>query len=80
MRRKVGVIHNPTSNMKISSGVAPVAKMLEAGVAIGLGTDGAATNNDLDLWEEMRLAAFLQKVSTMDPQVVPAKTALRMAT
>ncbi len=79
-RRKVGVIHNPTSNMKISSGVAPVAKMLEAGVAIGLGTDGAATNNDLDLWEEMRLAAFLQKVSTMDPQVVPAKTALRMAT
>ena len=47
---------------------------------MGLGTDGAATNNDLDLWEEMRLAAFLQKVSTMDPQVVPAKTALRMAT
>ncbi len=80
VRRKVGVIHNPTSNMKISSGVAPVAKMLEAGVAIGLGTDGAATNNDLDLWEEMRLAAFLQKVSTMDPKVVPAKTALKMAT
>ena len=59
--------------MKISSGVAPVAKMLQAGVAVGLGTDGAATNNDLDLWEEMRLAAFLQKVSTMDPKVVPAR-------
>jgi 5-methylthioadenosine/S-adenosylhomocysteine deaminase len=79
-RRKVGVIHNPTSNMKISSGVAPIARMLDAGVAVGLGTDGAATNNDLDLWEEMRLAAFLQKVSTMDPRVVPAKTALTMAT
>jgi 5-methylthioadenosine/S-adenosylhomocysteine deaminase len=79
-QRKVGVIHNPTSNMKISSGVAPVAKLLQAGVAVGLGTDGAATNNDLDMWEEMRLAAFLQKVSTMDPQVVPARTALRMAT
>ena len=79
-RRKVGAIHCPTSNMKISSGVAPIAKMLKAGVPVGLGTDGAATNNDLDLWEEMRLAAFLQKVSTMDPTVIPAKTALRMAT
>ena len=79
-RRRVGAIHNPTSNMKISSGVAPVARLLAAGVPVGLGTDGAATNNDLDLWEEMRLAAFLQKVSTMDPQVLPAKTVLRMAT
>ena len=79
-RHKVGAIHNPTSNMKISSGVAPVTKLLQAGVAVGLGTDGAATNNDLDLWEEMRLAAFLQKVSTMDPKVVPARTALEMAT
>ncbi len=79
-RRRVGVIHNPTSNMKISSGIAPVAQMLREGVAVGLGTDGAATNNDLDMWEEMRLAAFLQKVSTMDPQVVPARTALHMAT
>jgi len=80
VRHKVGVIHNPTSNMKIASGVAPVTKLLQAGVAVGLGTDGAATNNDLDLWEEMRLAAFLQKVSTMDPKVVPARTALEMAT
>jgi 5-methylthioadenosine/S-adenosylhomocysteine deaminase len=80
VRHKVGVVHNPTSNMKIASGVAPVTNLLQAGVAVGLGTDGAATNNDLDLWEEMRLAAFLQKVSTMDPKVVPARTALEMAT
>ncbi|HSC08393.1 MAG TPA: amidohydrolase [Steroidobacteraceae bacterium] len=79
-RRHVGVIHNPTSNMKISSGVSPVTQMLKEGVAVGLGTDGPATNNDLDMWEEMRLAAFLQKVSTMDPQVIPARTALNMAT
>jgi 5-methylthioadenosine/S-adenosylhomocysteine deaminase len=79
-RRHVGVIHNPSSNMKISSGVSPVIQMLKEGVAVGLGTDGAATNNDLDMWEEMRLAAFLQKVSTMDPQVIPARTALNMAT
>ena len=78
--RHVGVIHNPTSNMKIASGIAPVTRMLKAGVAVGLGTDGAATNNDLDMWEEIRLAAFLQKVSTMDPKVIPARTALRMAT
>jgi 5-methylthioadenosine/S-adenosylhomocysteine deaminase len=79
-RRHVGVIHNPTSNMKISSGVSPVTQMLKEGVAVGLGTDGPATNNDLDMWEEMRLAAFLQKVTTMDPQVIPARTALNMAT
>jgi 5-methylthioadenosine/S-adenosylhomocysteine deaminase len=60
--RKVGVIHNPTSNMKIASGIAPIADMLAAGVRVGLGTDGAASNNDLDMWEEMRLASFLQKV------------------
>ncbi len=78
--RKVGVIHNPTSNMKTAAGVSPVVKMLEAGVRVGLGTDGAASNNDLDMWEEMRLAAFLQKVSRMDPEVMPAKTVLNMAT
>jgi 5-methylthioadenosine/S-adenosylhomocysteine deaminase len=78
--RRVGVIHNPTSNMKISSGISPVAKMLEAGVLVGLGTDGAASNNDLDMWEEMRLAALLQKVDTMDPTVLSASTVLRMAT
>lgn len=80
VERKVGVIHNPTSNMKIASGVAPVTEMLDAGVLVGLGTDGAASNNDLDMWEEMRLAAFLQKVDRMDPTAIPAKTVLRMAT
>jgi len=78
--RKVGVIHNPTSNMKIASGIAPIADMLKAGVRVGLGTDGAASNNDLDLWEEMRLAAFLQKVEQMDPEVLSASTVLNMAT
>jgi 5-methylthioadenosine/S-adenosylhomocysteine deaminase len=78
--RKVGVIHNPSSNMKLASGVSPVAEMLEAGVRVGLGTDGPASNNDLDMWEEMRLAAFLQKVTRMDPEVLPAETVLGMAT
>jgi 5-methylthioadenosine/S-adenosylhomocysteine deaminase len=80
VEREVGVIHNPTSNMKIASGIAPVAKMLQAGVRVGLGTDGAASNNDLDMWEEMRLAALLQKVDRMDPTVLPAATVLSMAT
>jgi len=80
VERKVGVIHNPTSNMKISSGISPVAEMLEAGVRMGLGTDGAASNNDLDMWEEMRLAALLQKVDRMDPTVMSASTVLTMAT
>jgi 5-methylthioadenosine/S-adenosylhomocysteine deaminase len=78
--REVGVIHNPTSNMKIASGIAPITEMLEAGVRVGLGTDGAASNNDLDMWEEMRLASFLQKVDRMDPEVMPASTVLNMAT
>jgi len=78
--RKVGVIHNPTSNMKIESGISPVVDMLKAGVQVGLGTDGAASNNDLDMWEEIRLAALLQKVSHMDPEVMPANTVLTMAT
>jgi len=80
IERQVGVIHNPTSNMKIASGIAPVADMLAAGVRVGLGTDGAASNNDLDMWEEMRLASFLQKVEQMNPEVLPANTVLRMAT
>jgi len=79
-RRQVGVIHNPTSNMKIASGISPVTEMLQAGVRVGLGTDGAASNNDLDMWEEMRLAALLQKVDRMDPQVLSASTVLTMAT
>jgi len=79
-KRKVGVIHNPTSNMKIASGISPVTDMLAAGVRVGLGTDGAASNNDLDMWEEMRLAALLQKVEQMNPEVLSAETVLRMAT
>ncbi|MEQ8207958.1 MAG: amidohydrolase [Woeseia sp.] len=78
--RGVGVIHNPTSNMKIASGIAPVTEMLRAGVHVGLGTDGAASNNDLDMWEEMRLASFLQKVDRMDPEALSAETVLTMAT
>ncbi len=79
-RRRVGVVHNPTSNMKISSGVAPVLELLDQEVPVGLGTDGPASNNDLDMWEEMRIASFLQKVTRMDPEALPALTVLRMAT
>ena len=79
-RRKVGVSHNPESNMKLASGVAKVPAMQRAGIAVGLGTDGAASNNDLDMFEAMRQAAFLQKVMTNDPRALPAKAALAMAT
>jgi 5-methylthioadenosine/S-adenosylhomocysteine deaminase len=78
--RGVGVAHCPQSNMKIAAGVAPVPAMLEAGVALGLGTDGAASNNDLDLWGEIDSAAKLHKVVSGDPTVVNAREALRMAT
>lgn len=77
---KVGAIHNPTSNLKTAAGIAPIPAMLEAGVKVGLGTDGAASNNDLDMWEEMRLAALLNKGKLNDPTVVPASAALKMAT
>src|SRR2546423_320530 len=76
----VGSVHNPQSNMKLGSGVAPVPQMLRAGVAVGLGTDGAASNNDLDMWAEMETAAKLHKVATFDPKVIPAEEALAMAT
>jgi 5-methylthioadenosine/S-adenosylhomocysteine deaminase len=75
-----GVAHNPTSNLKLGSGVAPVAKMLEVGVAVGIGTDGTASNNDLDMFEEMRLAALLAKGISGDPTALPARQALAMAT
>ena len=78
-KHDVGVAHNPESNMKLASGVAPVTKYLKAGVAVGLGTDGAASNNDLDMFEAMRQAAFLAKLTTKDPTSVPAQTALDMA-
>jgi len=75
-----GVAHNPTSNLKLGAGVAPVAKMLELGVDVGIGTDGAASNNDLDMFEETRLAALLAKGIGGDPTAVPARVALAMAT
>jgi 5-methylthioadenosine/S-adenosylhomocysteine deaminase len=79
-RRGVGVIHNPQSNMKLASGVAPVPKMLAEGVLVGLGTDGAASNNDLNMWEEMDTAAKLHKVFSGDPKVMTAQQALELAT
>jgi 5-methylthioadenosine/S-adenosylhomocysteine deaminase len=78
--RGAAVSHNPESNMKLASGTAPVTGYLRAGVAIGLGTDGAASNNDLDMFEAMRMASFLAKLQTVDPRVVGASTALEMAT
>ena len=75
-----GVAHNPSSNMKLSSGVAPIRRMLEIGLNVGIGTDGPASNNDLDMFEEMRLATFLQKGFSGDPTALPARTALLMAT
>ena len=78
--RHVGVAHCPSSNMKLASGIAPVTRMLALGIAVGLGPDGPASNNDLNLFEEMDMAAKLQKVARMDPQVLPATTALEMAT
>ncbi|MDM9380314.1 amidohydrolase [Chlorogloeopsis sp. ULAP01] len=79
-KRGVGVIHNPDSNLKLASGFAPIPAMLKAGVKVGLGTDGAASNNDLDMWEAIRLTALIHKGTTLNPTVVPAKTVLRMAT
>ncbi|MHB1126025.1 MAG: amidohydrolase [Bacillota bacterium] len=75
-----GVAHNPESNMKLASGIAPVPQMLAAGINVGLGTDGAASNNNLDLLEEMRTAALLHKLSAGDPTVLPAYQTLQMAT
>ncbi len=75
-----GVAHNPSSNLKLASGFAPINTMLEVGLNVGIGTDGPASNNDLDMFEEMRLASFIAKATTGDPTVLPAKSALLMAT
>jgi 5-methylthioadenosine/S-adenosylhomocysteine deaminase len=79
-RRDIGISNNPESNMKLASGTAPVMKYRKAGVNVGLGTDGAASNNDLDMFEAMRQAAFQQKLVTMDPTAISAAEALEMAT
>jgi 5-methylthioadenosine/S-adenosylhomocysteine deaminase len=76
----VGVAHNPESNMKLSSGIAPVPDMLKAGIPVALGTDGASSNNNLDMLQEMRSCALLHKVNTFNPTVIPASQALEMAT
>ena len=78
--RGVGLSHNPESNMKLASGTAPVPGYLRADAAIGLGTDGAASNNDLDMFEAMRMASLLHKLQTRDPRAVSARAALEMAT
>lgn len=79
-RAGASVVHNPTSNLKLASGIAPVTRMLEFGLPVGIGTDGTASNNDLDMFEEMRLAALLAKGVSGDPLAIPAKEALTMAT
>ena len=76
----IKVIHNPESNMKLGSGIAPVPRMIDRGISVGIGTDGGASNNNLDLFTEMDMAAKLHKVQTMDPTVMDALTVLKMAT
>ena len=78
--RRVNVVHNPESNMKLASGVAPVPQLLARGVNVALGTDGCASNNNLDLFGEMDCCAKLHKVAAMDPTVLPAAEVLAMAT
>lgn len=79
-RNKVGVAHNPESNMKLASGIAPVPEMLVKGITVALGTDGAASNNNLELFGEMRTGALLHKVNKLDPTVINSYQALEMAT
>jgi 5-methylthioadenosine/S-adenosylhomocysteine deaminase len=79
-KKKIGLVHNPGSNMKLGSGVAAVPKWIDRGIRAGLGTDGAASSNDLDMFEAMRLAALLHKITAMNPQLMPARLALELAT
>ena len=76
----IRVAHNPGSNMKLASGTAPVPRLLKEGITVALGTDRTSSNNNLDMLEEVNLAAMLHKVVSYDPTAVPAKTALQMGT
>jgi 5-methylthioadenosine/S-adenosylhomocysteine deaminase len=76
----IKVIHNPESNMKLGSGIAPIPQMINRGIIVGIGTDGGASNNNMDLFTEMDMAAKLHKVQAMDPTVMDALTVLKMAT
>ncbi|MCF8008667.1 MAG: amidohydrolase [Halanaerobiales bacterium] len=78
--KDVGIVYNPKSNTKLSSGIAPINKFLKKGLNVSFGTDGAASNNNLDLIEEARIGSYLQKVVTLDPTVLPIKTILEMLT
>lgn len=78
--KNIKVAHNPVSNLKLASGISPLPKLLDANITVGLGTDSACSNNTLDIFETMKMAALLHKGVSSDPTVIPAKTALRMAT
>jgi 5-methylthioadenosine/S-adenosylhomocysteine deaminase len=79
-KRGVKLVHNPVSNMKIAAGVAPVPEYIKREIPVGLGTDGAASNNSLDMFEDLKITALLHKVFSNDPEALPAETALEMAT
>ena len=79
-KKKVKVAHNPGSNLKLASGIAPVTSMRKAGITVGLGTDGASSNNKLDMFSEMRLAALIHKASSYDPFAITANESIEMAT
>jgi 5-methylthioadenosine/S-adenosylhomocysteine deaminase len=78
--KNVSVAHNPSSNLKLSSGIAPIQKMIDAGINVAIGTDGASSNNNLDMIEEMHIAALIAKVYSNDPTALDAKTVIKMAT
>jgi len=80
LHHDAGVAHNPSSNLKLASGIAPIGEMLRLGLKVGIGTDGPASNNDLDMFEETRLAALIAKVDSDDPTTLPARQAFAMAT
>ncbi|RAP50915.1 MAG: N-ethylammeline chlorohydrolase [Methanosphaera sp. SHI613] len=78
--KNVSISHNPSSNMKLASGIAPVSKYLENGINVSIGTDGVSSNNNLDMFSEMKLTPLLQKVNTLNPKVLPTNETIKMAT